>query len=128
LLNFFNIFALLLALPLQMLAFVQTVEHMVEHKAAKTELDQHSHDEDNHHADEDHSPVDTDSAEHQHGEGEPVHSHAKELSGVLIQIGMPSFHSSVSLTSNSKEALHQFPTKDVNSQTIRLSLLRPPIV
>ena len=129
-LNFFNILALLLALPLQMLTFVRTLEHMIEHKDTRSELaHQYSPDEEDHHhhADEGHSVVDKETAVHQHGEDEPFHSHAKDLSDVLVQIGVPSFHSSVFLTSDSKEDHHQFPTKVVNSQTIRLSLLRPPI-
>ncbi len=127
-LNFFNIFALLFALPLQMLALVQTIEHMSEHKDSSREIaHEHSDDEDHHHSDEDPAPVDSDEAEHQHGKGEPFHSHAKELSGVLVQMGVPSSDSSEFYASNFEENLHQFNSQNLNGQSIPLPILRPPI-
>jgi hypothetical protein len=142
-----TIFALILALPLQMAGFTKTLAHLQEHRLAKVVSDHehdhrqqksHSHDESHAHQ-HDHdsdtheqptSDIGSDSpfaTEHSHGDDSSPHSHAKELTLTLLQYGSDRTEIVFEIKSCSTSFEPSFEVSSANSRQSFLSLLRPPI-
>lgn len=141
-----TIFAIILALPLQMAGFSKALAHMQEHSLEKSVIShshaeehqgesRHSHSAGHRHSHEspehEHGSADvaanTSPDEHSHGDDPTSHSHAKELSLTFLQYGSERTAINILLKPSYTSLEPVFEAISSISHQSFLSLLRPPI-
>ncbi|RYZ72814.1 MAG: hypothetical protein EOP09_02690 [Proteobacteria bacterium] len=106
-----TIIALILAQPMQVQSFSETLSHLDEHDDHEhTNTQDHDHD-----------------VEHSHGDGTPAHSHAKDLAGILLPAALNSSHSEFDIPVNSSLSEKPFAISSIQGRVVHLLLFRPPI-